>query len=424
MRNWLARGLGAAALLLFGALAWALWPAAPDFDPRPLLAAAKGYHARIARDPFGVPHVRGARDADVAYGLAWAHCEDDFRTIQEVALATRGKLASANGPGAAPVDYLAQLLGVYADVSRRDARDVPADVKALAEGYAVGVNHYAATHASEALPGVIPLSGVDVVAGFAFKTPFFYGLDRTFAELFDDAPPRPGGRAASGLPSAPGAIGSNAIAVAPRRSADGATRLLVNSHQPYTGPVAWYEVRVQSDAGWGMAGGVFPGSPVVLHGAGPALGWANTVNLPDLADVYRLEVDPQHPNRYRLDGVWRDFAVGEATIDVKLVGRLHWTVRRETLHSAHGPAVRRPHGTYAVRYAGMGELRQLEQLYRLNRARNLDEWLAAMRIQASPSVNYVYADRTGNIAYFYNAQFPSARRASTGAACCRETGAT
>ena len=391
---------------LLAVFAWAFWPQPPDFDPAPLIAAAKHYEARIARDPFGVPHIRGARDADVAYGLAWAHSEDDFRTIQEVALMTRGTLASVNGPGAAPIDYLAHLLGACDDVARRYARDVPADVRALAEGYAAGVNHYAALHPSEALPGAFPMTGVDVVAGFAFKTPFFYGLDRTFGALFSEQPPAAPVRSAESLITGLHAIGSNAIAVSPRRSADGATRLLVNSHQPYTGPVAWYEVRLQSDAGWEMTGGVFPGSPVVLHGTGPALGWANTVNLPDLADVYRLEIHPDNPNRYRLDGEWRELEVGEAAISVKLFGRLHWTVRRETLRSEHGPVIRRPHGTYAVRYAGMGEMRQLEQIYRQNRARTFEEWLAAMRTHALPSTNFVYADRAGNIAYVYNARIP------------------
>jgi penicillin amidase/acyl-homoserine-lactone acylase len=406
MRRLLLRVAAVLAIAALAVLAWALWPVGPDFDPAPLIAAAKHYDARIARDPFGVPHVRGRRDADVAYGLAWAHCEDDFRTIQEVALATRGKLVSVSGLDAAPLDYLAQLLGAYDDVARRYERDVPPDVRALAEGYAAGVNHYAALHASEALLGLFPLTGVDVVAGFAFRTPFFYGLDRTFTALAGDEPPKPPVRAALSLVSGPYEIGSNAIAVAPRRSADGATRLLVNSHQPYTGPVAWYEVRLQSDEGWDMTGGVFPGSPVVLHGTGPTLGWANTVNLPDLADVYRLELDPENPSRYRLDGEWRELERGEAVISVKVLGRLRLTRRMEALRSAHGPVLRRPHGTYAIRYAGMGELRQLEQLYRQNKARTFDEWLAAMRIFASPSINYVYADRAGNIAYLYNARIP------------------
>jgi hypothetical protein len=48
---------------------------------------------QIARDEFGVPHIFGQSDADAAYGLAWAHAEDDFETIQETVAAARGVLA-------------------------------------------------------------------------------------------------------------------------------------------------------------------------------------------------------------------------------------------------------------------------------------------------------------------------------------------
>jgi len=98
--------------------------------------------------------------------------------------------------------------------------------------------------------------------------------------------------------------------------------------------------------------------------------------------------------------------VGEAEISVRIFGRLRWTVRRELLRSVHGPAIRRDHGTYALRYAGMDEIRQLEQYYRLGKAQSFDEWRAAMAMQALPNINYVYADREGNIGYFYNALLP------------------
>ena len=109
----------------------------------------------------------------------------------------------------------------------------------MADAYADGVNHYAALHPEHVLPGVVPVLGRDVVAGFTFRTPFFYGLERAVRPLFDEeqAP-----SLAAWWRAPEYALGSNAIAVAPSRAADGATRLLVNSHQPYTGPVAWYEV--------------------------------------------------------------------------------------------------------------------------------------------------------------------------------------
>ena len=51
--------------------------------------------------------------------------------------------------------------------------------------------------------------------------------------------------------------------------ADGKTRLAVNSHQPWTGPVAWYEAR--------QDGRVGPGSTVMLIAFGAGLTWAGAV---------------------------------------------------------------------------------------------------------------------------------------------------
>ena len=41
----------------------------------------------------------------------------------------------------------------------------------------------------------------------------------------------------------------------------------------------------------------------MLHGHNAHLGWANTVNSPDLADVYRLTTN-EH-DEYLLDGQWQ-----------------------------------------------------------------------------------------------------------------------
>jgi penicillin amidase/acyl-homoserine-lactone acylase len=130
------------------------------------------------------------------------------------------------------------------------------------------------------------------------------------------------------------------------------------------------------------------------------------VNRPDLVDVYVLDVNPANPDQYRFDGEWRDLEVREVAIEVKLLGPLRWTVREQVLHSVHGPVVRRPHGTYAVRYAGMGDVRAVEQWFRMNKARSLVELHDAMRLQAVPLFNTVYADADGNVGYLYNARLP------------------
>ncbi len=203
------------------------------------------------------------------------------------------------------------------------------------------------------------------------------------------------------------AIGSNAMAVAPERSADGHTRLMVNSHQPFEGPVAWYEARLKSEEGWDMIGGLFPGSPLILHGASPRLGWAFTVNKPDLVDVFALDVDnKKNPKFYKFDGEWRPFAISKAQFRVKLAGPFSLPVTRRILRSVHGPAFVTPNGVVAVSFAGDGEIRAIEQWRMMNKARNFNQWRAAMEIQAIPSFNVVYADGEGTIAYFYNGSIP------------------
>jgi acyl-homoserine-lactone acylase len=366
-------------------------------DPQTLsfiTGRAAQYHVRIRRDRFGVPHVKGATDADVAFGLGFAHSEDDFLTIQTAALATRGELAASEGIQAAPMDYIVHLMRVWETVNGKYAT-LPADLRRVLEAYADGVNYYAALNPLRVKTHLLPLTGKDIAAGFVFKTPFFYSFDSVLRKLTADTNGKP-------MPE----IGSNGVAVGPARSSDGATRLLVNSHQPYTGAVAWYEAVLDSGEGWHVAGGFFPGSPFMLHGHNAHLGWASTVNQPDLVDIYRLTINPSDRHQYLLDGRWRNFERTDAALTVKLLGPLSWTVHRDVLYSAHGPVLETDHGVFAIRYAGMGEVRQALQYYRLDKAQDLAEWKAAMQLQALPSINYVYADEKGNIGYVYNAQFP------------------
>jgi penicillin amidase/acyl-homoserine-lactone acylase len=408
-------GLGG--LIVLGVLGTGIWlwhPVGGQPPASELAAAAANYDAEIIRDSFGVPHIYGARDADTAFGLAYAHAEDDFETIQETVAAARGVLARYRGKDAAAIDYIASLLRVWDTIEERYDADVPADVKAMAEGYVAGLNLYASEHPEETWAGLAPFTPEDVVAGFMFKTPFFYGLDDTLLKLFgadytqsialDPAGPKKayllGPRPASEL-------GSNAFAVAPARSGDGFTRLVINSHQPLTGPVAWYEAQVTSGEGLDITGGLFPGTPVILHGFNKHLGWANTVSAQDLVDIYVLTINPDNKNQYWLDGAWADFDVTTAHIDVKLAGPFAFPATRPVKRSVHGPVIEGPTGTYAIRYAGMGEIRQLEQYYRLNKSEDLDQFMGAMAMNALPSINYIYGDEAGNIAFIHNAQYPN-----------------
>lgn len=381
----------------------------------PLLATrvapppAHTYESVVARDRWGVPHIFGKTDPDVAYGVGYAHAEDDFSTLQEALAMARGRLGAMNGADGAKTDYVLHLLGARATVDRDYDRQ-PADVRALLDGYASGLNAYARRHPGEVkLAKLFPVDGRDIVTGFVLRSPFFYGLDQTLGALAGDTV-LPSERAAPDAPNVTpvgpnGAEnGSNAFVVAPKRSADGVTRLVSNSHQPWRGAVAWYELVVHSGTGWNFAGATFPGVPFPVLGHNETLGWTNTVNRPDLTDVYRLTLNDA-ADAYRFDGRWRPLEATRVWLPVKLWGPFVLPVPRTVYRAVQGPVIRNKSGAFAIRYAGADQVRMVEQYYRITRARDWDEWSRAMAIQGVPGTNFLYADARGNIAHIYNAMF-------------------
>ena len=78
--------------------------------PSAPIAPARDYHPSIVRDQYGVPTIHGRNEQEAAYGLAMAHAEDNFRTIQLVVLASRGRLGAFLGADGAKSDFLWNLL--------------------------------------------------------------------------------------------------------------------------------------------------------------------------------------------------------------------------------------------------------------------------------------------------------------------------
>ena len=220
----------------------------------------------IVRDTFGVPHIYGITDADAAYGLAYAHCEDAFTLIQYNLLATKNKLGSVLGKNGVLLDYAMQFFGVDTLVENRYEKDVSPAFKKVLEGYIQGVNDYAAKHTTEILvKNTFPFSPKDVLKGYVGMGILLAGAgldlkaikDNIAAEVFQ--------------PNEKGS-GSNAMVLAPSRTEDGKTWFLSNSHQPIEGQMAWYEAHVNSNEGWNMLGALFPGGVSIFVGCNENLG--------------------------------------------------------------------------------------------------------------------------------------------------------
>ncbi len=407
MRRWMKWVLGSVAALAMASLVWEPLVAVTVKAP-----ATRTYDVEIVRDKFGVPHINGKTDADAAYGLAFAHAEDDFETIQQVIAMTRGRTGALIGADGAKVDYVQHLLGAR-DTAVTGYATIPADVRLSIEGYANGLNRYAEKHPDEiALRNLFPVNGQDIVAGFVLRAPFFYGLDSVIGKLVEGKPLKPDPKTPwteqpetlTPAGRAPEQNGSNGWALAPSRMADGKTWLVSNSHQPYEGQVAWYEAVVHSDEGLDMAGALFPGSPFVLLGHNRNLGWTNTVNQPDLIDVYKLVLNDAG-DAYRYDGQWKPLETKRVWLPVRY-GPFTLPIPRTVYRSIHGPVIKNDSGAYAVRYAGIGSVKAIEQYYRNTKAQNWDEWTKSMALGGIPATNFLYADKTGRIAYLYYALFP------------------
>ena len=434
MKKWFVR-LGSATVVLalavlVGLMTWEPFFARESKAPE----TGRTYTAEILRSEYGVPHIYGKTDADVAYGVAIAQSEDDFFTLQDVVAMSKGRYGAIAGEEGAQVDFAYHLLDARGTAERHYG-NLPEDTRALFDAYATGLNDYAKANPGELkLSGLFPVNGEDVAAGFALRQPFFFGLGNVIGQLVSGEPLRrefgpdipgfprddaPAGkeaepaeqtaRAPSRLMPLPwgetGALsGSNAFAVAPDKSGDG-TILISNSHQPLEGGVAWYEVVVESEEGWHFTGANFPGSPFPFLGHNRTLGWTNTVNRPDMIDIYELVLSDDG-TQYKLDDEWRDLEETTVTLPVK-VGPLVLPVRPTVYRSAHGPVVKNDNGAFAFRYGGIDSVDQLDAYYRLNKASTLDEWQSILARMDIPSTNFIYGDAEGNIAYVYNAAIPN-----------------
>ncbi|MEO5892409.1 MAG: penicillin acylase family protein [Ferruginibacter sp.] len=348
----------------------------------------------IARDSFGVPHIFAPSDPEVAYGLAWAHAEDDFTTLQLVILSGKAKLGSALGKKGAQADYVINLLRCRELVDEQWS-ELSADFVALVKGYVQGLNDYAKTHKSEIkYKKAFPFDEKEYLTATVFSLSIFCGVDNALPKILGGS-----------IGTIPGfsSQGSNAFAFHPSKTTTGEAFLAINAHQPIEGPTAFYEAHVQSEQGWNMLGGLFPGGCLIFHGTNENLGWAHTVNNPDKIDVYQLQMNPANNNQYKFDGEWLTLEVKKAKLKIK---HIPFTVSKKIYWSKYGATVKTKQGVFSMRLPANMDCKALEEWYRMNKAKNFTEFYKALSMTSLPMFNIVYADRYDTIFYISNAKLP------------------
>lgn len=348
----------------------------------------------IARDSFGVPHIFAPTDPEVAYGIAWAHAEDDFETLQLVVLSGKAKLGTGLGKKGAEADYVINLLRIRKTVEEQWNTLSP-DFLALIKGYVQGLNAYAKAHPAEIkYKKAFPFDEKEYMTAVVFSISLFCGVDQVLPQIL-------GGKIAT----IPGfnPQGSNAFAMNSAKTTTGESFLAINAHQPQEGPVAFYEAHLQSEQGWNMLGGLFPGGCLIFHGTNENLGWAHTVNYQDKIDVYQLEINPANKNQYKFDGEWLTLEENKAKLKVK---GIPVTIGKSIYWSKYGPTVKTDKGVFSMRVPAIMDIKALEEWYRMNKAKNFTEFYKALSMTSLPMFNIMYADRYDTIFYISNGKMP------------------
>jgi acyl-homoserine-lactone acylase len=202
------------------------------------------------------------------------------------------------------------------------------------------------------------------------------------------------------------ATGSNAIAIHPSRTETGEAYLAINSHQPLEGPVAWYEAHLQSEEGWNILGGLFPGGMTIFHGVNEHLGWAHTVNFPDKLDVFQLKQDITDNLAYQVDGEWLELEEKTVWLWVRIWDMINVPIPKKVWKSIYGPTLVTNQGAFSIRTGALMDITAPQQWYQMNKARNFSEFFAAMSTMKLTGFNTVYADKYDTIYYVSNALLP------------------
>src|SRR3712207_687430 len=235
----------------------------------------------IARDDWGIAHVRGKTDADAVFGLLYAQAEDDFNRVETNYINAMGRLAEAEGEAQVFRDLRMKLF-IDPDSMRALYAASPAWLKALMDAYADGLNYYLHTH-----PNVKPrvIRRFEPWMALTFTEGSIGGDIETIdiGQLAAFYGRRRAGPSASGAERSTEPSGSNGIAIAPANTRDGRALLLIN---PHTSFFFRSEVQVTSDEGLNAYGAVTWGQFFVYQGFNGRAGWMHTSSNVDAIDEY------------------------------------------------------------------------------------------------------------------------------------------
>jgi penicillin amidase len=204
--------------------------------------------------------------------------------------------------------------------------------------------------------------------------------------------------------------GSNNWVVSGKKTKSGAPILCNDPHLELTFPSVWYEMQITSPD-VNVYGVSFPGSPNIIIGFNNNIAWGVTNAQRDVRDYYEIQFRDESRKEYMYNGEWKEAELRIDTIKVRggtdIYDTIAFTVFGPVIYDrtfskelAHNKAI-------ALRWTAHDESNEGMTFYKLNRAKNYDDYLDAIKTYQTPGQNFVFASKQGDIAIWQQGKFPA-----------------
>jgi len=349
---------------------------------------AKDPKTEILWDNYGVPHIYGKNSREMYYAFGWAQMTNHANLMLKLYGQARGRAAEYWGDKYFDSDKQI-LLFKLPELAKSGYLKQNDELKSYIDAFVKGINDYAAAHPEmigEELKQVLPVTVYDIIS----HTIRITCLEFLAAEDI-------------GTVKQMTSSGSNAIAIAPSKSASKNSLLITNPHLPWTDYFMWFEAHLNSP-GFNAYGIALVGMPSISMAFNNDLGWALTVNPIDASDRYELYLKE---DGYLLDKKTVPFERKQVLIKVRQDDGTLKEQSVEFKYSLQGPVVgEKGNKAYAVRIAGLNNYRIFEQYHKMAESKNLADFESAVKMLQNPMFNIIYADKAGNILYVFNGNVP------------------
>lgn len=343
---------------------------------------------QIAWDIWGVPHISANTVEELFFAQGWAQMHNHANLILELFGSSRGKGAEYWGQEKFENDMLIHTLGFDELADEWETNQDP-EIKAIFKSFVNGMNAYV-----EAYPNSIDKKN-KVVLPLTTKDLNMHGMYVIFTRFI-------GGQDLGRVQQWPD-MGSNAYAIAPKRSASGNAMLVQNPHLPWWKEFLFFESHLNLN-GKNMYGSTLVGLPGIAIGFNENLGWSHTDNTIDNADTYELELKD---GGYLLDGERKEFEASSVTIKIRQDDSTMIDQQIPVMKTVHGPVVKKTEGkVLALRMVGSDRPNMFLQWWRMINSTNFDEFESALKMAQIPFWNVMYADKSGEIFYLFNGLVP------------------